>query len=348
MRFFSRRSFLLSLLSLLAALAVFFAVDIFLFFSRPLLKSPVPPPKENYFAYDIPEGTTLKRILSDLRDKGLLQQPYYLEWYAKWTEQSHAVKPGEYHIPWESSPLEVLQQWIDGRVVLHPVLILEGWNFVEVRQALQRKPFLRHELTGLTSGGVMVHLGYPGQYPEGMFFPDTYLVPRGTSDVSILRRAYTLMQKKLDEAWKTRAPNLPYRTPYEALIVASLIEKETAVKDERPIVADVILKRLAVGMRLQIDPTVTYGLRKTRYQPMMRSEYKVPSAYNTYLKSGLPPTPIAMPSWPSIEAALHPKPNSYFYYVSDGKGHHIFSATFEEHMKAVANYRKGQAHAKQP
>jgi UPF0755 protein len=217
---------------------------------------------------------------------------------------------------------------------------VEGWNIREVRQELARNPRLEHRLADMTDAQMLAAIGAEEKHPEGLFFPDTYFFNPDSPDIDVLRRAYSLQQQKLQEAWETRAPGLPYKTPYEALIMASIIEKETGVPEERPLIAAVFINRLKKGMRLQTDPTVIYGLGAKFDGNLRKVDLQRDTPYNTYTRAGLPPTPIAMPGEEAILAALHPAPSNALYFVAKGNGTHQFSATLEEHNRAVNRYQK--------
>ncbi len=223
--------------------------------------------------------------------------------------------------------------------------LVEGWTLEQVITAAETNPYLLHDIEKLSKNEFSTRLGSTQANFEGMLFPDTYLFAAGISDVTLLKKAYTQMQRTLNLLWEKRAPNLPYTTPYSALIVASLIEKETAKPDERARVGGVILRRLEKKMPLQIDAAVIYGLGKAYTGKIMQSQLKVNTPYNTYLHKGLPPTPIALPSLASIIAALHPTSETALYYVARGDGSHEFSDTFETHHQAVKRYRQLPAHA---
>ncbi|HHH36011.1 MAG TPA: endolytic transglycosylase MltG [Gammaproteobacteria bacterium] len=285
-------------------------------------------------------GDTLTAVARALHRQGILAHPRYLIWYARWEGAADRIQAGEYALQPGMTPAQLLQRLRAGEVVQYPLTIPEGWTFRQMLQALEKSEILRHTLAGMDDAAIMVRLGHPGEHPEGRFYPDTYLFPRGTSDLDILRRAYEAMERRLDREWAQRAPGLPYRTPYEALIMASIIEKETAVPEERPRIAGVFVRRLQRGMRLQTDPTVIYGLGESFDGNLRRRDLERPGPYNTYLRRGLPPTPIALPGGEAIHAALHPAPGDALYFVARGDGSHQFSRTIEEHNAAVRRYQK--------
>ncbi len=216
--------------------------------------------------------------------------------------------------------------------------IVEGWTFSQTLKALQQAPMLTHRFTALTPGQVATALQLASASPEGLFYPSTYEYTYGMSDETLLKRAHLKMEEKLSHYWKLRSIGLSYKTPYQALIVASMIEKESSVISEKPMIASVILKRLAIRMPLQIDPTVIYGLGDLYDGRLNTAELRTDTPYNTYMHYGLPPTPICMPSESSIQAALNPAVSNALYYVATGKGGHYFSATYQEHQQAVKRY----------
>jgi UPF0755 protein len=289
--------------------------------------------------YMVLPGTSLSRLADELAQRGITAHPRYLVWLGRLNGQSHQIQAGEYEIAPGTKPEQLLQMLVAGKVKLHSLTIVEGWTFRELRHAVADDAMLRHTLKGLTGEQVMARLGLPGRHPEGWFFPDTYRFPRGESDVDFLKRAQQAMDRHLQREWKERAADLPLKTPYQALILASIIEKETAMARERERIAGVFVRRLRRGMRLQTDPTVIYGMG-TAYDGNIRSrDLKKDTPYNTYTRKGLPPTPIAMPSAASIHAALHPAPGKALYFVAKGDGTHQFSDTLAEHDRAVAKYQ---------
>ena len=290
--------------------------------------------------YSIEPGTSFAALTKDLTDKGVLRQPHYLHLLARQLGVAGKIKAGEYAIKPGTTPLELLDQFVRGRVIEYSLTIIEGWNFRQMLNAVRSHPMLVQTLAeSLSTEQIMQALGYGGEHPEGRFYPDTYLFPRGTTDVQFLRRAYQTMEKVLDEEWQTRADNLPIKTPYEALILASIVEKETGIPEERGEVAGVFTRRLQNGMLLQTDPTVIYGMGDDYTGVILRSDLQRDMSYNTYTRSGLPPTPIALPGRASIHAALNPDDGDTLYFVASGDGGHVFSRTLEEHNRAVQRYR---------
>ncbi len=289
--------------------------------------------------YEIKAGTNLKGIASDLHRRGVLQQPHYLVWLARWQGRAQQIKTGEYEIKPGTTPPELLELWVAGRVVEYSLTVVEGWTFKQFRAVVQQHPALQQTLMGLSDAQLMQRLGWNGEHPEGRFYPDSYHFPRGATDAAFYQRAYQAMQAYLNKEWANRDPNLPFKTPYEALILASIVERETAVASERPAIAGVFLRRLQAGMKLQTDPTVIYGLGSDFDGNLRRRDLERDTPYNTYTRTGLPPTPIALPGAASIRAVLHPETGKSLYFVARGDGSHTFSETLAEHNRAVQKYQ---------
>ncbi|MGF6982032.1 endolytic transglycosylase MltG [Paraburkholderia sp. JPY303] len=255
------------------------------------------------------------------------------------------LKSGNYEFKSGITPYEVLQKIARGDVNEYVATIIEGWTFKRMRAELDANPALKHDTLGMSDADLMSAIGAPEASignGEGLFFPDTYLFDKNTSDLDIYRRAYRLMRVRLDEAWLARAPNLPYKTPYDALTMASIIEKETGKASDRALVAAVFANRLRAGMPLQTDPTVIYGMGDSYAGRIRKKDLQTDTPYNTYTRMGLPPTPISLPSVASLQAAMNPAPSSALYFVSRGDGSSIFSDTLGEHNKAVDKYIRGQ------
>jgi len=295
---------------------------------------------ESTVILEVPPGITPPRLAARLAAEGVIDRPTYFLWLLRLRGADRRLQAGEYEIPPGITVETLVQNLIHGRVRLHSLTIVEGWTFDRLRAALEAHPAIRHTLADLPRDEVMARLGKPGMDPEGWFLPDTYLFPRGTSDVAFLARALRAMERTLDEEWAGRAEGLPLKDPYEALILASIVEKETAVPEERARIAGVFVRRLQRGMRLQTDPTVIYGLGEG-FDGNLRKHHlrDRTNPYNTYRHGGLPPTPIALPGRASIHAVLHPAPGDALYFVAKGDGSHHFSATLEEHARAVRRYQ---------
>jgi UPF0755 protein len=320
---------------LLASLAAAAAVVGFRnWLARPLATGDAP------VEIEIPRGQPLAVTARALADRGWLDHPRLLEVYARLTGADARVRAGEYRIEPGTTPAELLRQFASGEVLQHSVTIVEGWNFRDLRRAIEREPRLGQTLRGEEDAEVMRRLGEPGQHPEGLFFPDTYHFDKGTKDLEILRRARARMKRELAAAWDDRADDLPITTPYEALILASIVEKETALAEERPRIGGVFVHRLRLGMRLQTDPTVIYGIGPRFDGNLRRSDLERDGPYNTYVRAGLPPTPIALPGTGALRAAVRPDERGELYFVATGlgDGSHKFSKTHAEHEHAVAQY----------
>jgi len=294
--------------------------------------------------YEIQPGDTLSHISRKLYNDNIIDHPRYLALIGKVKGVANKIKTGEYLFEAGIKPEQLLDQITKGTTIQYSATIVEGLNFREVLAMLDQNQNLTHTLTGLSFDKIMEKLGKPGEHPEGRFLPDTYHFPRGTSDVDFLNRAYDAMDKLIASEWENRQPGLPLKTPYEAIILASIVEKETAITSERGAIAGVFVRRLQKNMRLQTDPTVIYGLGEKFDGNIHRSDLLRDTPYNTYRHRGLPPTPIAMPSIEAIHAALNPEPGDELYFVARGDGSHEFSATLEQHNKAVIKYQlKGRA-----
>lgn len=285
----------------------------------------------------VPAGASLRTALGLAGAAGVLRHPRLLEWAARWQGDSGA-RAGNYRVEAHVTPWQLLDQLRQGRVVLEQLVVVEGWTFAQMRQALDRHPAVAHDWQALDEAGLMRELGHAGQPAEGRFFPDTYSFAAGTSDSRIYRMAHERMQQELARAFAGRAADAPVRSADELLILASIVERETGRADERGKVAAVFANRLRIGMRLQSDPTVIYGLG-ARYDGDIRSHDLVADTpYNTYTRSGLPPTPIALPGAAALHAAAAPEASRALYFVATGNGDgaHVFSETLQAHEAAVA------------
>jgi UPF0755 protein len=289
--------------------------------------------------YTVAPGASVGAIVRDLAEADILTGPEYLIIAARLSGQAGRIQAGEYALIPGQTPRRLIERMVLGRVVQHRLTLIEGWTFEATRTALATHPKVKHTLGEVGRAAVMAILGADPKDPEGRFYPDTYRFPAGTADLAILRMAARRMNEQLARAWAGRDAGLPYRTPDEALVMASIIEKETAVAAERAAIAGVFVRRLRRGMPLQTDPSVIYALGPAFDGDLRRSHLAVDSPYNTYRHKGLPPTPIAMPGAASLYAALHPGDGEALYFVAKGDGHHHFSATLEEHSRAVAVYQ---------
>jgi hypothetical protein len=289
----------------------------------------------------VKRGDTLATLNRELIRRGVISgSDWVLPLYARLNPQAANIKAGDYRIDENASLPSLINDITNGKVVVYSVTVIEGKTFKDLRETLRQTAGLEHTLNNKTDAEVATLLGLQGN-PEGWFLPETYQFNRGTTDLDMLKRMYDEMQRTLEKAWASRAEGLPLATPYEALILASIIEKETGVAAERPLISGVFTRRLQKNMLLQTDPTVIYGAADY-HGDLTRKHLQTDTPYNTYINKGLPPTPIALPGKASIEAALHPADGDSLYFVADGTGGHTFSATYEEHQQAVADYLKKQ------
>ncbi len=307
---------------------------------RDFLFQPIPVPADG-FSIEVKPGASLRRVTNQLATQGLLHKPHYLVWYARWYKLNDRIHVGEYVIEPGDTPASLLDHMTQGKVIQYAITIVEGWTFEQLLQSIHANPYLIHTLQGLDGTNVMQRLGYPGIYPEGQFLPDTYQYPRGTTDAAFLQRAYNAMQTYLSQQWQQRDVSIAPRTPAEALILASIVEKETGLASERQAISGVFNRRLLKRMKLQSDPTVIYAMGERFKGNIRKRDLDIESPYNTYRVYGLPPTPIALPGKAAIAATLHPDKSAALYFVSksDGTGHSHFSATLEEHNDAVVKYQ---------
>ena len=285
-------------------------------------------------------GSSLKSVAAQLEQQQILSDPVYLRILARYLGLDARIKAGEFQLQPGINPEQLLHQLTDGKVIQYSITLIEGETFAQMMQRVSVDPVLVHRLESTDAETVMTAIGYPGLHPEGRFLPETYRFPRGTTDIDYLRRAFLEMETLLEESWQKRDEGLPLKTPYDALILASIVEKETAVAEERPIIAGVFIRRLRKGMKLQTDPTVIYGMGD-RYKGDIRyRDLRRDTPYNTYTRYGLPPTPIALAGKDAIHAVLHPASGDTLYFVARGDGSHKFSSTLKQHNKAVDRYQR--------
>jgi UPF0755 protein len=286
----------------------------------------------------VPSGTSLRRVTAELGERGVLDKPWLLALYGGATDDARRIRAGEYRMLRGTTPLTLLAMLVEGDVYLHQITIVEGSRFAEMLAALRAHPAIA--ASELDHDAIMSALGAPGRHPEGQFFPDTYRFPYGTADLEILKLAHEALTARLQAAWGNRSPDLRLANEYDALILASIIEKETSLAAERKLISGVFHERLRRNMRLQTDPTVIYGLGDAFDGNLRRRDLESDTPYNTYTRAGLPPTPIALPGADSIEAAVAPELSGALYFVATGlgDGSHYFSSTLEEHERAVREY----------
>ncbi|HRD71506.1 MAG TPA: endolytic transglycosylase MltG [Aquimonas sp.] len=292
---------------------------------------------------ELPKGASFLRSLSVLREAGIREgHDLYWRFLARDMGVQSRLKAGEYRLAANLTPRTVLQQLAEGRVIQRKFTVIEGWNFRELRVALAGLDAVEHTLGDASEAEIMQKLGREGLSAEGRFLPETYLYTRNTTDIALLSRAMQAMDQQLAEAWLGRDPDLPLHTADEALILASIIEKETGQSGERAEIAGVFVRRLRIGMRLQTDPTVIYGVGERFDGNLTRAHLQADTPWNTYTRAGLPPTPIAMPGRAALMAAVHPAQGKSLYFVARGDGSHVFSDTLSEHNRAVRQYQLRQ------
>jgi UPF0755 protein len=326
--------FLRALLGAAAAISVLFASAFAWYAMTEVATAPLP------LQFGIKPGSTLRGAALEMERAGALRRPALFILMGRVLGEARNVKAGNYELTEPVTPYRLLRKIVHGDVTQASVKFIEGWTFRELRKALDDHSDLAHVTRELADEEILKRLGIQEASPEGLFFPDTYHFASGSSDLRVLRRAHRLMQSHLDSQWKTRTPDLPLKSPYEALILASIVEKETGREDERPMVAAVLVNRLRKGMLLQADPTVIYGLGESFDGNLRKRDLLKDAPYNTYTRTGLPPTPIAMPGLASLAAALNPPKSDVLYFVSRGDGSSHFSRTLGEHERAVTKYQR--------
>jgi UPF0755 protein len=290
----------------------------------------------------IESGTLPRNVAEAVAEAGVDVNPDLLYGWFRVSGQARQIKAGSYELEAGLTPHRLLSKLARGEEALQSVTLVEGWTFKQFRAALAKEEHLKPDTQGLPDAEVMAKVGRPGQHPEGRFFPDTYTYARGSSDVAVLQRALRAMDRRLAAAWEQRTPEAATRTPEEALILASIVEKETGKGADRPLVSAVFNNRLRIGMRLQTDPTVIYGLGDAFDGNLRRADLQADTPWNTYTRAGLPPTPIAMPGKASLLAAVQPAPSKAMYFVARGDGTSQFSLSLDEHNRAVNKYQRGQ------
>ena len=323
-----------ALLGAAAAIAVLLASAFAWYATTEVATAPLP------LQFGIKPGSSLRGAALEMQRAGALRHSALFILMGRVLGESRNVKAGNYELPEPATPYRLLRKIVYGDVTQATVKFIEGWTFRQLRKALDDHPELAHITRDLSDEEILNRLGIQEASPEGLFFPDTYHFASGSSDLRVLRRAYRLMESHLDSQWKARLADLPLKTPYEALILASIVEKETGREDERPMVAAVLVNRLRKGMLLQADPTVIYGLGESFDGNLRKRDLLRDAPYNTYTRTGLPPTPIAMPGLASLTAALNPPKSDVLYFVSRGDGSSQFSRTLGEHERAVTKYQR--------
>ncbi len=326
----------LLVLAFLAALVVFGAVGWWL--HQPLTLKPQP--GSQVLDLEIEPGTPAQRVAGVVAASGVDVQPVLLYAWFRLSGQARQIKAGSYEITPGTTPRTLLSMLVRGEESLQSVTFVEGWNFRQVRAALQKAEALKPETQGLSTEAIMAQLGKPGVHPEGRFFPDTYTYAKGSSDLAVLKRAARAMDKRLEAAWALRSADTPLKTPDEALILASIVEKETGKPSDRPEIGGVFSNRLRIGMMLQTDPTVIYGMGEQFDGNLRKRDLLADTPYNTYTRTGLPPTPIAMPGKAALLAAVQPAQTKALYFVARGDGTSHFSSSLDEHNRAVNKFQR--------
>ena len=292
------------------------------------------------FEFSLKQGSSLKSAARQIRQAGGLDNDLLFVLLARGLGKAGQIKPGNYQLEHEVTPLQLLNIISKGRVEQSSLTIIEGSTFKELRAAMNAEPALRHDSAPLSDAEILKRIGASETVAEGLFFPDTYNFASGSSDLIVLKRAYQLMQRQLQENWQKRDAGLPFATPYEALILASIVEKETGKSGDRPMIASVFINRLRRNMRLQTDPSVIYGMGDKFDGNLRKRDLTHDTPYNTYTRNGLTPTPIALPGLAAIQATLHPAPSRALYFVARGDGSSHFSNSLIEHNNAVNRYQK--------
>ncbi len=289
--------------------------------------------------FSIQPGSGLRSAARQISAAGIAMSPWQFELLARAAGKAGSIKAGSYEVAHGITPWKLLEQITQGDFSQSEIVFVEGWTFNQIRALLNADDSLRHDSAGLTNEQIMARIGAPAQHPEGWFFPDTYLYAKGASDLSVLKRSWRMMQSRLDAAWEKRAPGSPLKTPYEALILASIIEKETGRPEDRPRIGAVFNNRLRIGMLLQTDPTVIYGLGEEFKGNLKKEHLLRDGPFNTYTRGGLTPHPIAMPGSGALMAAVAPAKGDELYFVARGDGTSQFSKTLAEHNRAVQKYQ---------
>ncbi len=291
---------------------------------------------------EIEPGTTPRGVARNVVQAGVQTDARLLYAWFRLSGKDRLIKAGNYEIPAGTTPYQLLQKLARGEESLRALTLVEGWNWRQVRAALAREEFLRQDSAALSDEALMAALDKPGVAPEGRFFPDTYTYAKGSSDLAVLRRAVHAMDRRMAQVWEMRSADLPLRSPDDALVLASIIEKETGRASDRAQISGVFINRLRIGMPLQTDPTVIYGLGEAFDGNLRRSHLRADTPWNTYTRNGLPPTPIAMPGKASMMAAVQPATTPALYFVAKGDGSSHFSASLDEHNRAVNRYQRGR------
>ncbi len=329
------KSFLVRFVLLLVVAGSLAAAGAWWYVHRPL---PLAQPEIDF---TVQRGFNMRQAARAIAAAGVGVHPEALYWIARIGGKAERIVAGSYEVHEGITPWLLVLKLSSGDVSQGELLLVEGWNFRQMRAAIEAHPHLVQDLAGLSEAEILARIGATESHPEGLFFPDTYLFDKHSSALALLKRAYDAMQQRLEQAWAMRDPAVPLGSPYEALILASIIEKETGQAGERGLVASVFANRLRIGMRLQTDPTVIYGYGESFEGRLRRHHLDTDHEYNTYTRAGLPPTPIAMPGWDALRAAVQPESSEYFYFVARGDGTSQFSRNLTDHNRAVNKYQRG-------
>ena len=323
-----------NLLRLMLLLIVLFTAAVGYYATRPLQLPALP------FEFSLDQGMTLTDTAQEMQQSGIPLNGQVFIWLTRLLGKSTQIKAGNYQLESPVTLLDLIGIVSTGQMARGEITVIEGWTFQQLRAALNNHPAVRHDGQKLSESELLLRLGIPDKHAEGLFFPDTYFFSSGTSDLVLLKRAYQTMQAVLQKSWQNRAPGLPFKTPYQALIIASIVEKETGQARDRSMIAAVFINRLRRGMMLQTDPTVIYGMGNKFNGNLRRRDLMNDTPYNTYTRGGLPPTPIALPGLAALQATLHPASTNALYFVARGDGSSEFSGSLIQHNRAVNRYQK--------
>ena len=322
---------------------LFFAVVlaiIFIGITAYWAQQPITDQDQAAIEFSIQPGSSVRSTAQQIASAGVPINPLMLELLARMSGKSAKLKAGNYELKPATTPRKLIGQLVRGEFAQESLAIIEGWTFKQMRQAIAEHPALKHDTVQLPDNELLEKVAPDYKFPEGLFFPDTYLFAKGVSDLQIYKQAHAVLLKRLNESWTKRDPSLPYKTPYEALIMASIVEKETGQKSERDMIAGVFINRLKRGMLLQTDPTVIYGMGEQYKGQIRKRNLQTDTPYNTYTRAGLPPTPIALPGAAALVAALNPAKTESLYFVSRGDGTSHFSGNLDDHNRAVNKYQR--------
>jgi UPF0755 protein len=315
--------------------AIAFAGAIAFWASQPITGADQPP-----IEFTIKSGSGVRGVTRQIANAGIPVEPVLLEILARATGKGTRMKAGNYELKPGTTPVRLIDQLVRGEFAQESLVVIEGWTFKQMRQALAEHTGLKHDTAAMPEQDLLAKIAPDYKSAEGLFFPDTYLFAKGASDLQVYRQAHALLMKRLNDAWAKRDAALPYKTPYEALIMASIIEKETGQKSERDMIAGVFVNRLKRGMLLQTDPTVIYGMGEQYQGNIRKRDLQTDTPYNTYTRAGLPPTPIALPGAEALAAAFNPAKTDALYFVSRGNGSSHFSSNLSDHNNAVNKYQR--------